>query len=156
MSKGYTVYTLINQNRGYALSGITVSELDAMIENCFNLRQEYQEISRRKSEAHAELEIKQQEIIEALTELGKTSYKAPTGTFSYKIVENFRTPKDSESRAKFFSYLKEKGVYDEMVTVNSATLNSWAKEELATYDGLDMQIPGLVKCDPVFRASMRK
>lgn len=138
------------------MSSITVKELDGMVEECFKLKNDYQEASKVKAEAHGKMEMKQQEVIDALQELGKTSYKAPKGTFSYKVIENFRTPKDNESRAKFFSYLKEKGVYDELITVNSATLNSWAKEEIATYDGLDMQIPGLVKCDPVFRASMRK
>ena len=64
---------------------------------------------------------------------------------------------DDIAREKFFNYLKGKGVFEQMITINSRTLNAFAKVELETANEegvLDFQIPGLTKSDPVFVAKM--
>lgn len=59
---------------------------------------------------------------------------------------SWKTPKTPGERESFFSYLKQQGVYENMITVNSQTLNAWAKEEEAaavSRGDLAFEIPGL-------------
>lgn len=51
------------------------------------------------------------------------------GTLSITNRFSVRVPK-GDDKLKFFEFLKEKGVFEDMVTVNSQTLNSWYKEQL--------------------------
>jgi len=133
----------------------TVKQLEAMVAECFRLREQYQEAKKVSGEYYKKLTEMQNQVIEVLTELGKTSYVSDVGTFSFKVQESFRVPKTPEARKMFFDFLKEKGIYDDMISVNSMTLNSWAKAEIESSDSLDYQIPGLEKSEPSFKASMR-
>lgn len=65
------------------------------------------------------------------------------------IVDNkisVKVPKDPEKKDAFFRYLREKGIFDSVATVHSATLNSFYNAEIAAAreEGkTDFQIPGL-------------
>ena len=138
---------------------ITVNDLEGLIAQCFEQRAKYDELKDKASEEHEKLEQLQAKIITTLESLEMDSYKSKSGNFSYRYEESFQTPKDLESKKAFFDYLKEKGVYDTMISVNSKTLNAFAKEEIKVAEArgeLDFQIPGLVKSAPVARATMRK
>lgn len=141
------------------MNEIGVTELREKIDACFLKRAEYEAKKKESSELYADLKRMQQEIINIMEELEINKFEGEQGTISYKYTESFKVPKDPDSRLKFFSYLRDKGVYDEMITVNSKTLNSWAKQEaeLAEDQGeFDFQIPGLVKSDPIATPLMRK
>lgn len=61
-----------------------------------------------------------------------------------------QTPKSLEDKRALFHYLSDKGIFDEMVSVNSQTLNSFYKTEMeqAIAEGnVDFKIPGVG--DPV-------
>jgi hypothetical protein len=67
------------------------------------------------------------------------------------MKEGFRVPKDLESKKMFFAYLENKGVFDELISVNSNTLNSWAQAEIDAAEeagNFDFQLPGLEKSEP--------
>lgn len=81
-----------------------------------------------------------------------TSYVSPSGRFTIAQKESVTTPKDAESKEKFFEYLKEKGIYWDFVTVNSQKLNGFYREEREEFmkrleagevDGFDFNIPGI-------------
>lgn len=135
---------------------MNIQDMDRMVARCLSLREQHKQKKEEAAQIYAELENLQQELISILQENNRTSYISPEGAFSYDIRETFRTPKDPDSRAKFFAYLKEKGVYDDLISVNATTLNSWAKGEMALSNDKDFQIPGLVKSEPTFKASLRK
>jgi hypothetical protein len=136
---------------------LTVKQIEAMVEYAFRLREEYQRVKDEAENLFAKLKDHQEAIVTALESLGLTSYKAKSGAVSYKYTATFKTPKTPEDREAFFSYLKEKGLFDNMITVNSRTLNSWAKqEEEANMHVLDFQIPGLEKGAPEATITMRK
>lgn len=137
-------------------ANITVKELEDMIAHCFELKEEYAEATKTAKDINTKLEMQKDKCIAALTELELTSYKSKAGTFSFNIMESFKVPATPAARNKFFAFLQEKGVYEDMITVNSRILNSWAKVEIEASDELDFQIPGLVKSEPMFKASMRK
>ena len=70
-----------------------------------------------------------------------------------------RMPKDNEERKAFFDYLRERGVYDELVSVSSQTLNAFYRSELelAILRGeLDFTIPGLNDVLVVPKLTVRK
>jgi len=126
-----------------------LKELDARMEELMSLKLAYDNLKQKSGEIYATMEQKKQELASILEDHGRDSYKSPAGTFNFKYIENYRVPKDEESRQKFFGYLRERGILDDMMTVNSATLNAWAKTE-------EGDIPGITKSEPYIKASVRK
>lgn len=69
------------------------------------------------------------------------------------------TPKSLDDKTKFFDYLKERGIFFEMASVNSQTLNSFYKAELerAVAEGnSDFKLPGIGEPSHVKSLSSRK
>lgn len=76
--------------------------------------------------------------IENIRMRGKLFYKA--NNTSVKI------PRTLEDKEKLFNFLREKGLFEQMVSVNSQTLNSLYKslaEEALQQGNLDFKIPGV-------------
>lgn len=139
-------------------NNISVQELENEIAKCFEMREAYERKKSEASELNDQFEIQKSKVVGMLEKLEKTSYKSDKGTFSYSMSEGFRVPKTPEQREKFFGYLKEKGIFDEMITVNSQTLNSWAKIEIERAleeNNFDFQVPGLERSEPQVKVSMR-
>lgn len=70
-----------------------------------------------------------------------------------------KTPKNNAERELFFEYLREKGVYEDLRTVNSQSLNAFYKSELELALGrgeLDFSIPGITEVLVVPKLSLRK
>lgn len=97
-----------------------------------------------------EVETKIQAHMEQ-SELEKFNVKG-YGTFSLQSNFSVKVPGSEEHRAAFFAYLKELGIFDSMITVNSNTLNAWYKQELQTLAAKaeagedvdpDFKIPGI-------------
>lgn len=129
---------------------ITVQEIEADIEQLFKLRIEHAKADRTAKDLKAELTEKQLLVKAKLETLEMDSYKSKAGSFSFRMKEGFRVPKDLEAKKLFFSYLEEKGVFDELVSVNSQTLNSWVQAEIEAAEeagNFDFQLPGLEKSE---------
>lgn len=138
---------------------ITVEELELEIERCFYLRDKHTQIKAEASAVWEQYELIQNKVRGMLESLNKTSYKAEAGTFSFSLTDSYKTPKTLEQKELFFNYLKEKGIFDEMVTINSRTLNSYAATECEVqYDqgNFDFTIPGLEKGEPAYKVSLKK
>lgn len=70
-----------------------------------------------------------------------------------------KMPKDNEERQAFFDYLRARGVYDELISVSSQTLNAFYRSELdlALQRGeVDFTIPGLNDVLVVPKLTVRK
>jgi hypothetical protein len=89
----------------------------------------------------------QEELLGLLKEGGLTEVKIEgCGKVTVDTRLSVRVPTEPTERAAFFSWLKERGFYDGLITVNSQTLNALYNEELqvAKEQGLDdFKIPGL-------------
>lgn len=130
---------------------VTVEELENDVANIFELRMKKEQADAEAKHLNGILIEEQNKVMAKLEALGLESYKAKAGTFAYSMREGFRVPKDLESKKAFFDFLKDKGVYEEMISVNSMTLNSWAKAEIeaALEKGdFDFKVPGLEKSSP--------
>ena len=133
-----------------------VEELEGKIDKCFALRNAIGELKEIVSTRTDELKKCQQEITDYLNEISKESYHGRAGVFAKKDKYSYRLPKDQANRELLFAYMKEQGVYDEMVGVNSITLNSWANQEIEAKGLIDYRIPGLAQADIYTVVSMRK
>lgn len=138
---------------------ITIEQLNGLIENVAKLRIEEARVSKEKSTVLSDLEMAENAVLEALVENGMTNYRGPAGMVSLSQRTSVKTPKTQEDREAFFFYLKEKGLYDDMISVNSQTLNSFYKAGLeeAREKGLtDFIIPGIGEVTIKASLSFRK
>jgi hypothetical protein len=136
---------------------ITVAEIEQDIADLVQLRTEHALKEREAKDIKSVFNEKQEKLRAKLEALELDSYKGKAGSFSYKMREGFRVPKDLDAKKQFFAYLQEKGVFDELVSVNSQTLNSWAQAEIEAAlenDNFDFQIPGLEKAQAVPKYSL--
>lgn len=87
-------------------------------------------------------------LVEGLAQCGKERWDLPGGLGTITVVErwSYKTPKTLDQKLQFFDYLKSKGCFEEIVSVNSQTLNAFCKRELdAAIDSgaTDFKIPGI-------------
>ena len=128
------------------MSEITMKELEEVCKKAYDKRTEIESLEDIISKLNAELEEYKNIIVEHLNLYEKSSYDSAMGRITIKNVVSVSSPKDPESKEQFFNYLKERGEFDDMISVNSKTLNSWYKQEqeLALKEGrIDFSIPGL-------------
>ena len=138
---------------------LTVQELEEKQKEVFEQRKTYEAAKKQSNEEHATLKKLEAAHVERLETLGKNSYRADSGLFSFRYTEAWKLGATLEERKEFFDYLKERELFDSMISINSRTLNTYAKKEaeVAESNGeLDFQLPGLYKSDPVATVSLRK
>lgn len=112
-------------------------------------------VARKRALAHAEAlydkekaeyEKRCGEFQAMLEACGLYGFDHPLGKFTLVSRTSVKVPKTEEERAEFFEYLRSRGIFDSMITVNSQTLNAWyrAEEEAQLASGVvDFQVPGL-------------
>lgn len=122
---------------------ITVDVLERVSKACYDYKKQASEFDKQKKEANIQKDVVQELLGNLMDKLEITSYKSKSGTISKNEQPNYRLPQDDDSRKKFFSYLKEKGVYDTMITINSRSLQSYIKQEveLMELDGKFDELP---------------
>lgn len=138
---------------------ITTEELNKLAESISVLRTEEKAAGDVKRAITEKLEAAEYQMITWLVESNLKNYRSEAGLVSLAYRTSVKTPKMPEEKAKFYEYLREKGLYEAMISVNSATLNAFYKEQfaLATEAGnSDFAIPGIteVTIDPIL--SFRK
>lgn len=138
---------------------ITVDVLEKLAAKCYALREEKAEIKKASTKKEAELKDHQIAMGVLMDKLEIDSYRSKSGTISKREEANYRLPQDDSSRKAFFAYLKEREVFDTMITVNSKTLQSFVKQEVALkeLDGeFDSLPPGIEETQYHTVYSMRK
>jgi hypothetical protein len=123
---------------------ITVEEFETLCRDLKDKRELYELKKREASDVNAQVEAIENKLAECLDESGKDSYKSEFGTVSLSFRTSYRVPQ-GDGREEFFNYLKSRGDFDGLITVNSQTLNGWAKKEIeaAKERGEVLEIPGL-------------
>lgn len=131
------------------MSEVTVQTLEDLAEQIAVLREEIAVDKAALYEKNELLEETEQNFLNHLKELGKTSYKSNVGTISK--VEKWRVnlPDSPEAKEELQAYLIERGLKS-MLTVNSNTLNSYymqeweiVKESGDPEAAMNFSIPGL-------------
>lgn len=126
---------------------VTLNDLEALCAQIATERSICDQISAVKKEQDRKLEDQERKLLDLLRALEKTSYQSKVGTFSVSHRLSVRIPGTPEARTAFFDYLKNRGLFEQMITVNSATLNSFYKNEFEIAkeqgDGMDFEMPGI-------------
>jgi len=114
----------------------------ALCLDMFSARRDYDEASKVKAEKHKRLERFKADIVDYMNELEIPNFDTGVG----KIIRTNRTSAKCIDRHKFHEYLKARGLYDDLTSVNSNTLSSFYKEELkkAVKTGdMNFHVPGV-------------
>lgn len=123
---------------------MTLEQMDQLVKQMKEARAKYEAAKKLSGDAYKELEDIENKVVASLKAAGKSKYNVDgIGTVSWYVKESFTTPKVNEDKTRLFNYIKEKygpDVLMSMVSIHSATLNSFANKE--TENGV-MEIPGL-------------
>lgn len=125
---------------------ISIQEMEERIKIMSDLRGKEKELSDAKKKVTEELERVEIALIETLNAEGLDNFRGSLGTISVTHKASAKLPRTKEDREAFFSYLKELGLYDDMVSVNSNTLVSFYNskmEEAKQMGNVDFKIPGI-------------
>lgn len=127
---------------------VTTDDFKAQVATIKELRLAEDIISGQKKEASRMVEEAETKMLAMLEEAGLDSFRCELGNVGRTIRLSIKTPKSPEDRAAFFGYIKSKGLFDDMITVHSATLNSFYKDEFdqaKARGDADFKIPGLLE-----------
>lgn len=125
---------------------ISVSDMEELGKLIKEAREYCDQKAAEKAEAEGQLLALEMKAISYLTALDLTSYKSANGTMTVTTRASYKLPKTWENKQALFDYLKEKGLYEEAVSVNSQWLNGFCKREVeaATEAGdLFFSVPGI-------------
>ena len=104
-------------------------EIDELCEKLFAVRARYDEADKVRKEIGSECDKLEAQIIDTLEKAEKDSWDSKSCKVSVTHKTSVKVPKDLEAKLKLFDYLKGKGMFEEMVGVNSMTLNAFYKEQ---------------------------
>lgn len=138
---------------------VNLQEMNELGAKIAHLREEESKAAAFKKGITVELEKAEERATQILAENGLKNYRSPSGLMSLAFLTSAKTPKTPEDKSALFEYLKSIGRYDDMVSVNSQTLNSFYKErlELAKEQGLsDVEIPGVTEVTVLARLSFTR
>lgn len=126
-------------------TGGTIKFIEEKCQELKSLYDDHDMLKAQLSSLNETIANKEKEIETFLQTEDLTSYKSKMGTV-YMITRSSVSVPKGEAKQAFFGYLKEQGIYDEVVTVNSQWLNGFYKKEIeaATERGeLVAEIPGI-------------
>lgn len=117
---------------------VTLQEMNDLGKQIAELREKEREASDVKKAITKDLEEAEAKATQILMDKELKNYRSPFGLMSLAMLTSAKTPKTPEAKAAVFELLRREGRYDDMVSVNSQTLNSYVKEqcELAREQGL--------------------
>lgn len=137
---------------------VSITDLKDRVDRLAILRADYQAEKSRLSGLNETIEDLEREITRIMETAGLERFDGEDVAVFLKEKTSVKVPRDNESRAAFFNYLREQGVFEEMISVNSQTLNSWWKQEVEALrlKGLPDTVPGLDNVTTYYDISVRK
>ena len=143
------------------MSTITVEEMNKHAETIRTKEAEYEAQKKISTALGKEVDSLYDTMGKMLLELGQDNFRTPVGTMILTKRTSFKVPQGEEARGQFFNQLKEMGVFDSMITVNSATMNAFLKAEYSAAEarGEDMVTYKFAGIEPPtlsITASLRK
>lgn len=137
----------------------TLERLIERIEAMYEFRDKVKKREAQLEREKAALSEMVESIKRTLEAGGLESFISRSCTVSVQQKTSVKVPKSPEQREAFFGYLKEAGAFDDLITVNSQTLNSWYNAEKETHDKENPEpfaVPGLDDVSEYTTLSIRK
>jgi hypothetical protein len=128
------------------MSAATLEEFEAQVDQLFEMKEKAKALEFEASQINVQVDELQEKLIAVLEAHGKTKHVGRKGSISLSIDSYPSLPKEPLKREAFFAYLKQRNIYDDMVTVNAQTLRRFYKDEKEANGGEenpDFAIPGL-------------
>lgn len=87
------------------------------------------------------------QFVRSMQSLDMTSVKMCDFNFYIHETISVKTPKTQEARSAFFEFLKSEGIFEDIISINSNTLNSlyksYAEKALTENNVLEYIMPGI-------------
>lgn len=141
------------------MEDVKLKDLKDLSAKIVDLRLKAAEAKRIKAGIDAELDASEEKMLTTLTANDMTQFRSEHGLMSVGYFTSVKTPKSEADKQSFYEFLKSKGLYDSMISVNSSTLNSFYKSEMEAAIARgeeDCKIPGLNDISISPRLSVRK
>lgn len=123
---------------------INLTEFDALCKKLYEQRAVVESMEKSLKDETARLEDLKQKVMAVMNDAGKEKYHVDgLGLLYFQTKRTASMPKDPEKRAKFFSYLRDKGIFEDLITVHSQTLTSFWNQEFEAAQSPDFAIPGI-------------
>ncbi len=140
---------------------ITMQELDLLGQLIFRQKKECEEAEKVLEGKKFTLTKMQAKMISILEKFGRSNYSIPGSGMLIKSERLTVTlPKTPEDKDAFYEYLKNKNLFEDIVTVNSMTLNAFYKKEfeIAAEEGraVGFKIPGISEPKTITTLNVRK
>ena len=123
-----------------------LSEFNEIVEKIYNVKSKITDLKGELKLKEAEFRGLQSQVIEYMEDAKMGSFDSPHG--KVVLCERFsvKQPSSPMDKELFFGFLKDRGVFEEMVSVHSRTLNAFYKQEMeaAKLEGnFEFEIPGI-------------
>lgn len=136
-----------------------LSDFAALCRDIWEQRIKVDEMASALKIETSQLEKMKAKVLAYMEESGLEKQHVPGfGSLSMQNMFSVKVPA-GDRKAEFFEFLKEKGIFEDLATVHSATLNSWYSQEMAAAieDGnYDFKVPGIEEPKIVKRLGMRR
>lgn len=139
---------------------IGLTQFDGICKQFFDQRATVQGIKDKLKEEQEKLDVLESQLLHIMEETNREKVHVAGHGLIY-TVDRFtvQTPKSLDDKKRLFKYLTDKGIFFEMASVNSQTLNSFYKTEMeqAVSEGnVDFKIPGVGDPSHIRTLSVRK
>lgn len=109
---------------------VTLKDLNQFCENLVQLREEKEDINEQLKTVQEKITELEQKIILIMSEHALPNFKSSFGSISIRTIKSITQPAGIEKKLELFEYLRAQGIFEELVSVNSRTLSSWAAKEI--------------------------
>lgn len=124
---------------------MSLEKLESLFQKFYQYRELKDQLEKEVKDINQNIGELESEILTLLDQSGKKNWELPEAKFYVSEKESYTNPKDPEKMKEFRTYLFENGLED-MLTVHSMKLNSWAHEEMESAKARGdafFKIPGL-------------
>jgi hypothetical protein len=140
-------------------SEVTLKELTGLCSELKEKRAEKKAIEDQAKEVGSRIAKIEAKILAHLEEYGMKNFSGDFGQVVRTKRYSVKQPKTPEAKEQFFDYLRSQGVFEELISVNSRTLQSWVRQEIEAKkeEGVqDFVPPGLDQPEITETISLRK
>ena len=137
----------------------SVEDMKSQMALVAELRDQEASASNVKKAISEQLETEEAKMLDMLEKNKLQQFRTELGLISLGYFTSVRTPKTPEDKQAFYAWLKSKGMFEETISVHSATLNSLYKSEMEAAKQRgddDFRIPGINEETITPRLSFRR
>ena len=115
------------------LKETSLNKLNQLVEQRVDLQFDKDDLKAQESEINKKIGEIDDSINQILKAADLQKFSHPRGTISLETKQSVKVPQNPEAKEKFFHWLRDEGLYDQYVTVNSQSVNSLFKTYRANF-----------------------